>query len=262
MKIEGRTFVVTGGASGLGRATVDMIVKGGGNAAILDLNEGLGDKAASELGSSVRFFQCDVTETASITKAVEGTTAWVKQSGKPLGGIIPAAGVGNPATILDRHGAPFSLDHFDFVMNINVRGTIDTVRQFLQHLAQVDPTSPDNERGVVVLVASVAAFEAQKGQVAYGASKGAVAGMTLPMARDLSRYGIRVVTIAPGIFSSPMEANMSDKIRAQLLKATEFPPRQGLPSEFAQLVKQGIENVMLNGTVLRLDGALRLPSKF
>jgi len=147
-------------------------------------------------------------------------------------------------------------------MNINVRGTIDTVRQFLAHLAKVDPSSPDNERGVVVLVASVAALEGQKGQVAYGASKGAVASMTLPMARDLSRYGIRVVTIAPGIFSSPMEAAMSEKTRAQLLKATEYPPRQGQPTEFAQIVQQAIENVMLNGTVLRLDGALRLPSKF
>ncbi|CAI4218483.1 unnamed protein product [Parascedosporium putredinis] len=216
MKIEGRTFVVTGGASGLGRATVDMIIKNGGNAAILDLNEGQGNKAASELGSSVRFFQCDVTETESITKAVEGTVAWVKQSGRPLGGIIPAAGVGNPATILDRHGAPFSLDHFDFVMNINVRGTIDTVRQFLAHLAKVDPSSPTTS---------------------------AASSPTAP----------------PRL---PMEAAMSEKTRAQLLKATEYPPRQGQPTEFAQIVQQAIENVMLNGTVLRLDGALRLPSKF
>lgn len=147
-------------------------------------------------------------------------------------------------------------------MSVNVRGTIDTVRQFLQHLAKTTPLGPDNERGVVVLVASVAAFEAQRGQVAYGASKGAIAGMTLPMTRDLSRYGIRVVTIAPGIFSSPMEANMSEKVRNQLLRATEYPARQGQAPEFAALVKHGIENVMLNGTVIRLDGGMRMPSKF
>ena len=143
-------------------------------------------------------------------------------------------------------------------MNINVRGTVDTVRQFLQHLAKVDPSGPDNERGVVILVSSVAAFEGQKGQVAYGASKGAVMSMALPMARDLSRYGIRVIAIAPGVFSSPMEGAMSEKVRAQLHRSAEFPGRPGLAPEFAQLVKHSIENIMLNGTVVRLDGAMRL----
>lgn len=146
-------------------------------------------------------------------------------------------------------------------MAINVRGVVDTVRQFLEHLAQSPPHGPDNERGVVVLVASTAAYEAQKGQVAYGASKGAIAGMTLPMARDLSRYGIRVASIAPSPFKSPMEAMMSEKVRKALLDATEFPKRAGDPTEFAGLVRHVVENSMLNGTVLRLDGGTRLPSK-
>lgn len=138
---------------------------------------------------------------------------------------------------------------------------VDTVRQFLAHLAQVPPVGADGERGVVILVASTAAFEAQKGQVAYGASKGAVAGMTLPMTRDLSRYGIRVVSIAPSPFKSPMEAMMSEKVRKSLLEATEFPKRAGEPHEFALLVKHAIENSMLNGSTIRIDGGTRLPSK-
>ena len=163
--------------------------------------------------------------------------------------------------ILDRHGAAFSLDDFDFVLNVNLRGTIDLVRQSLELLAQVNPSSPDGERGVVVMVASSAAFDGQKGQVSYSASKGAVTAMTLPMARDLARYGIRVVTIAPSLFESRMTGMMPEKVRKSLEGAMEFPRRAGQPAEFAQLVRQGIENVMLNGVVIRLDGAMRMPSK-
>ncbi|SPO02526.1 probable 3-hydroxyacyl-CoA dehydrogenase [Cephalotrichum gorgonifer] len=261
MKIEGRTFVITGGASGLGRATAEMIGQNGGNVAILDLNADLGKATAAELGPFARFFPCDVTSTESIARAVEGTVAWVKETGKELGGIVPAAGIANPGTILDRTGKPFDLSTFDLVIAVNVRGVIDTVRQFLEHLAQVPPVGPDGERGVIVLVASTAAFEAQKGQVAYGASKGAIAGMTLPMTRDLARYGVRVVSIAPSPFRSPMEAMMSEKVKKGLLAAVEFPRRSGEPVEFAALVKHSIENSMLNGSVIRIDGGMRLPSK-
>jgi 3-hydroxyacyl-CoA dehydrogenase/3-hydroxy-2-methylbutyryl-CoA dehydrogenase len=163
--------------------------------------------------------------------------------------------------MLDRDGKALSLDDFDFVMNVNLRGTIDLVRQSLEHLAKVEPTQPDNERGVVVMVASAAAFDGQKGQVSYSASKGAVTAMTLPMARDLARYGVRVVTIAPSLFDSRMTSMMSDKVRKSLEGAMEFPRRAGQPAEFAKLVRQAIENVMLNGTVIRLDGAMRMPSK-
>ncbi|KAL6860004.1 hypothetical protein ACO1O0_004028 [Amphichorda felina] len=255
------------GASGLGRACVEEICRNGGNAAILDMNEEAGQEFGKEMGSSGRFFVCNVLDTDSVAKAVKGAVDWVKQSGKPLGGVIPAAGVSTPATkakaqqILDRHGAAFSLDDFDFVLNVNLRGTIDLVRQSLEHLAKVTPTEADGERGVVVMVASSAAFDGQKGQVSYSASKGAVTAMTLPMARDLARHGIRVITIAPSLFESRMTSMMPDKVRRSLEGAMEFPRRAGQPAEFAQLVRQGIENVMLNGVVIRLDGAMRMPSK-
>ncbi|KAI0397442.1 short chain dehydrogenase [Xylariaceae sp. FL0594] len=262
MKIEGRTFVVSGGASGLGQAAVEEICRNGGYAAILDLNEELGAEVIKRLPEGAgKFFSCDVLETESIAAAVKGVTEWIQQTGKPMGGVIPAAGVGNPSTILDRNGDAFSLEAFDFVVNINLRGTVDLVRQCLIHLAKVEPVGNDQERGVVIMVASVAAFDGQKGQVAYAASKGAVASMTLPMTRDLARYGIRCMTIAPGIFESRMTAVMPKKLFQGLATVMEFPRRAGQPGEFAQLVKQIIENSMLNGTVIRLDGGLRMPSK-
>ena len=163
--------------------------------------------------------------------------------------------------MLDRDNNPFSLDDVDFVMNVNVRGTIDLVRQTLPHLATGPGTGPDSERGVVIMVASSAAYDGQKGQVSYSASKGAVVSMTLPMARDLARHGIRVITIAPSLFESRLTSMMSGKVRKSLEGAMEFPKRAGKPEEFAQLVRQGIENMMLNGVVIRLDGAMRMPSK-
>lgn len=146
-------------------------------------------------------------------------------------------------------------------MDINVRGTIDLIRQTLPHLSKVEPSQPDTERGVIVMVSSSAAFDGQPGQVAYAASKGAIASLTLPMTRDLARYGIRVVTIAPSLFDSGMTAMMSDKVRSSLTRVMEFPLRPGKPAEFASLVRHSIENVMLNGVVLRLDGGMRMPSK-
>ncbi|KAJ2894682.1 3-hydroxyacyl-CoA dehydrogenase type-2 [Zalerion maritima] len=260
MKIAGRTFIVSGGASGLGRACVESICQKGGNAAVLDLNDDLGAELVQKMGPSVKFWNTDVLSTESIRAAVGGTMEWAGETGKPVGGVIPAAGVSSPATMLDRHKNPLSLEGYDFVMNVNVRGTIDLVRQCLVHMSQVDPVE-DGERGVVIMVASSAAFDGQKGQVSYSASKGAVTAMTLPMARDLARYGIRVCTIAPSLFDSGMTSLMSDKVRKSLQGAMEFPLRAGQPPEFASLAVQCIENVMLNGTVLRLDGAMRMPSK-
>ena len=196
-----------------------------------------------------------------MASAVKASLVWIKETQKELGGVIAAAGVSNPAKIIDRHGDPLSMDGFDFVMNINVRGSIDLVRQCLPHLTTVPPEGPDGERGVIILVSSSAAFDGQPGQVAYSASKGAIASLTLPLARDLARYGIRVVTVAPSLFDSGMTAKMSDKVRQSLTRVMEFPLRPGRPEEFARVVKDGIENVMLNGTVIRLDGAMRMPSR-
>ncbi|KAL2255364.1 hypothetical protein VTK26DRAFT_3513 [Humicola hyalothermophila] len=261
MKIAGRTFVVSGGASGLGRACVESIIAAGGNAMILDMNTALGSSLAAELGPSARFLECDVTSTSSIAACVAATVAWTEQTGFPLGGLIPAAGVGSASLMLDKHLEPAPIEAIDFVLSVNLRGTLDLVRQFLPHLARAPAEGADGERGVVVMVASAAAFEGQMGQVAYAASKGAVAAATLPLARDLSRFGIRVVTIAPSMFDSAMTALLSDKVKAGLRKAMEFPVRPGRPEEFASLVKQAVENIMLNGVVIRLDGATRMPSK-
>ncbi|KAK8034015.1 hypothetical protein PG993_009010 [Apiospora rasikravindrae] len=270
MKIEGRTFVISGGASGLGQATAEELVRAGGHVAVLDMNEDNGAAVVSKLGADkARFFQCNVTDTESIASAVQGTVEWVKETGKPLGGVIPAAGISLPSTMLDRHNAPLSLPDFNFVLSVNLTGTIDLVRQLLPHLAANAPVSPtgsspedgDGERGVIIMVASAAAFEGQRGQVSYAASKGAVAAMTLPMTRDLSRYGIRVVTLAPSLFESAMTSLMSDKVRQSLEGAMEFPRRAGRPEEFALAARHAVENVMLNGAVIRLDGGMRMPSK-
>jgi len=262
MKIEGRTFVISGGASGLGRACVEQLCKAGGYVAILDMNDEMGQELVKEIGGGMaKFFKANVLETESVAAAVKGALAWSKETGKLLGGVVAAAGVATPAKILDKNLNPFSLDDFDFVMNVNVRGTIDLIRQCLPHMAKTTPVSEDGERGIIIMVASSAAFDGQPGQVAYSASKGAIASLTLPMTRDLARYGIRVVTIAPSLFDSRMTAMMSDKVRASLTRVMEFPLRPGKPHEFAQLVTQSIENIMLNGVVLRLDGGMRMPSK-
>ncbi|MCJ1260569.1 hypothetical protein MMC22_000431 [Lobaria immixta] len=262
MRVENRTFFVSGGASGLGLATVHNIVQSGGYVSILDTNEEKGQTLVNKLGHNrARFFVTDVSNTRSVEKSVQSTLSWVKQTGKAVGGVVAAAGVGNPAKIIDRHGNPFDLDSFDFVMNINVRGTIDLIRQVLPHLSKVEPSSPDGERGILILVSSSAAFDGQPGQVAYAASKGALVSLTLPLTRDLAKYGIRVVTIAPSVFDSPMTSGMSAKVRDSLTSAMEFPLRPGKPEEFARLVREAMENSMLNGVVLRLDGGMRMPSK-
>ncbi|KHN93965.1 3-hydroxyacyl-CoA dehydrogenase [Metarhizium album ARSEF 1941] len=258
MKIENRTFLISGGASGLGKACALELVKNGANVAILDMNDD-GNELVKDIGSSAKFFVCDVLNTESITKAVQGTAEWAEASNKPIGGVIPAAGVSTPATILDRNGAPFSLDDVDFVLGVNLRGTLDLVRQGVAEIAKTDEGA-DGERGIVIMVASSAAFDGQKGQISYSASKGAVAAMTLPMARDLARLGIRVVTIAPSLFETRMTSMMSGRVRKSLEATFEFPKRSGRPEEFSALVKHCIENIMLNGTVIRLDGGSR-PSK-
>ena len=229
---------------------------------ILDMNEDLGLELTANLGADkVLYVNTDVSDTSSISTAVEIALSWAKKIGKEVGGIVTAAGVANPAKIIDKDGMPLDLDGFDFVMNVNVRGSIDLIRQVLPHLSTVEPTEPDGERGVIILVSSSAAFDGQPGQVAYSASKGAIASLTLPLTRDLSRYGIRVVTIAPSLFDSGMTALMGQKVRASLTRVMEFPLRPGKPEEFARVVKESIENSMLNGTIIRLDGGMRMPSK-
>ena len=261
MHIKDRTFIISGGASGLGLATVRDLHAHGGYIAILDLNADNGASVVSELGERTRFFETDVSETSSIEAAVKGTAAWIAETKKPLAGIIPAAGVGSPGKLLDRHNEPIPISSLDFVININLRGTLDLIRLSLPLMSTNTPTEPDNERGVIIMVSSSAAYDGQPGQVAYAASKGAVRSLTLPLARDLASLGIRAMTIAPSYFESNMTAQMSDKVRKSLERVLEFPKRPGKGEDFARMVRHCVENVMLNGECIRLDGGTRMPSK-
>ena len=261
MYIKDRTFIISGGASGLGLATVHDLYAHGGYIAILDLNAKVGTKTAEELGERVKFFEADMTKTESLEAAVKGVVEWTKQTKAPIGAVIPAAGVGNPAKLIDRENKPVDMAKLDFVININLRGVFDLLRLCLPHITTNEPIEPDGERGVLVLVSSSAAFDGQPGQAAYAASKGAIRSVTLVLARDLAQNGIRCMTIAPSFFESPMTAGMSDKVRQSLMKVVEFPKRAGQAHEFAQCVRHCIENTYLNGEVIRLDGASRMPSR-
>ncbi|KAK0973523.1 hypothetical protein LTR54_017330 [Friedmanniomyces endolithicus] len=263
MRIEGRTFVVSGGASGLGRATCSAIAKAGGYVAVLDVDEDSSTEIVSEFGrEKARFFRVDVSRTESITSATKNVLAWAKSNGKDIGGIVAAAGIGKPAKMVNSKGELFSLEEFDHVMSVNVRGTVDLCRQFLPQIISVTPPDGDHgERGVLVLVSSIAAFDGQPGQVTYSASKGAIVSLTLPLARELAVHGIRVVTIAPGVFATGMTGKLGSEVTTSLQKAMEWPTRAGKPEEFSRLVLEILSNEMLNGTVIRLDGGMRMPSK-
>ncbi|KAI0306016.1 AICARFT/IMPCHase bienzyme [Multifurca ochricompacta] len=243
MKIENRTFIVSGGSSGLGLSTVESILQEGGYVAILDLKKP-DAPAIGPAASRVHFWELDVTKVDDITKVVEQVISWTKQTGAPLGGIINCAGVGRAEKIIGSGGKPHSLDKWNFSIGVNLTGTFNLTRIACTYLVDVPPEGPDGERGVVVMVASSAAFEGQPGQIAYSATKGALVSMTLPMARDLERYGIRVVTIAPGAFISPMTNVMTKKTRESISRDLLFPRRMGQPHEFAQTVKWILESLL------------------
>ena len=251
MKIEGSVFVVTGGASGLGGATVAMIVAQGGSVVLADVNADAGEAHAGKLGSSARFLRCDVTKEADGQAVIDAAVAL-----GPLRGLINCAGIAIAQKTVGRDG-PHPLDAFQRVIMINLVGTFNMIRLAATAMARQAPLG-NGERGVIVNTASVAAYDGQVGQVAYSASKGGVVAMTLPIARDLSRDGIRVMTIAPGIFETPMLMSMSQEVRDSLGKQVPFPSRLGKADEYAHLVKSIMENEMLNGETIRLDGAIRM----
>jgi NAD(P)-dependent dehydrogenase (short-subunit alcohol dehydrogenase family) len=252
MLIEQRTVLVTGGSSGLGEATVRAIIAAGGNAVIADINRERGEALAAELGDRARFAMVDVIDEASAHAAVR--VAVDTYGG--LHGNVNCAGIGSAGRVLSRDG-PLRLDAFTRTIQINLIGTFNVLRLAAEAMAGNEPNE-DGERGVIVNTASVAAFDGQIGQAAYSASKGGVVGMTLPLARDLARHGIRVVTIAPGIFETPMVSMMPDNLRASLAEQVPFPPRFGQPAEYARLVQHIFENQFLNGETIRLDGAVRM----
>ena len=252
MQIKDSCFLVTGGSSGLGAACVQRLVDAGARVVIADLNAEIGEALAQSLGASVHFVRTDVTSEADVQTAV--STA-VSQLGG-LHGVINCAGVAIAAKVLGRD-AVHDLDVFSKVLQVNVVGTFNVIRLATAVMVE-NEANEGGERGVIVNTASVAAFDGQIGQAAYAASKGGIVAMTLPIAREMARYGIRAMTIAPGIFDTPMLAGLPEKARQSLGEQVPFPPRLGNPSEYAALAAHIIENPMLNGETIRLDGAIRM----
>jgi len=247
--------LVTGGASGLGKATVQRLVDRGARAVIVDLNADEGEAFAKELGDSARFVAADVSDEAQVKAAVEAATEM-----GTLRIAVSCAGVGWAARTVNKEGEPHALDLFQKIIGVNLVGTFNVMRLAASAMMKNEP-GDDGQRGVIVNTASVAAFDGQVGQVAYAASKGGVAAMTLPAARDLSKAAIRVMTVAPGTFDTPMLAGLPEKARESLAAAIPNPRRLGKPEEFGALVAHIVDNPYLNGEVIRLDGALRMAPK-
>ncbi|MDQ1002360.1 3-hydroxyacyl-CoA dehydrogenase/3-hydroxy-2-methylbutyryl-CoA dehydrogenase [Neobacillus niacini] len=252
MRIQESIALVTGGASGLGEATVRNIVKNGGKAAILDLSEERGSALAEELGENAVFYKTNVTSEEDVQNAIDSAIA---QFGS-INTVVNCAGIAVAEKTVGRNQA-HSFDSFKKVIEINLIGTFNVIRLAAVQMVNNQPNQ-EGERGVIINTASVAAFDGQIGQAAYSASKGGVVGMTLPIARDLAKSGIRVMTIAPGLIETPLFASLTEQAKAALESQVPFPSRLGRPSEYAQLTQSIIENAMLNGETIRLDGAIRM----
>ncbi len=255
MDVNGIGAIVTGGASGLGAATAEMLAKNGAKVTIFDVNIDLGTAKAKELGG--HFVKVDVTSEDDVTNAIreaEGLHGKARI-------LVNCAGIGPPGKIIGRDGSPLPLADFARIVNINLIGTFNVLSKFAASLHTADPIGADGERGVIINTASVAAYEAQIGQPAYGASKGGIVGLTIPAARELARYGIRVMTIAPGIFWTPLLGSLPQETQDSLGKAIPFPSRLGRPDEYAMRAEAIIKNPMLNGETIRLDGAIRMAPK-
>jgi NAD(P)-dependent dehydrogenase (short-subunit alcohol dehydrogenase family) len=253
MQIENKVFIVTGGASGLGAASAELLVSAGAKVMLVDMNAEAVAAQAQRLGA--QSVVADISNEAAAEAAVQATVAVFGS----LNGLINCAGIVRGEKILGKNG-PHALSSFAQVINVNLIGSFNMLRLAAAAIAESEANA-DGERGVIINTASVAAFDGQIGQAAYSASKGAIASLTLPAARELARFGIRVMTIAPGIFETPMMAGMTPEVRDSLAAGVPFPPRLGKPAEYAALVRHIIENSMLNGEVIRLDGALRMAAR-
>lgn len=255
MKLNQTKALITGGASGLGLACARKIIAEGGQVTLLDINPENGQTAVAELGDNARFVSVDVSDEAAVAEAVKSAA----EAHDGLNVAINCAGVLAPGRVLGREG-PMPLAHFSQAVTVNLIGSFN-VAKAAASIMQNQPTDEDGQRGVIINTASIAAFEGQIGQSAYAASKAGIVGMTLPMARELARFGIRVMTIAPGVFLTPMVAGLPDEIKDALGASVPFPSRLGKPAEFAETAAHIIENSYLNGSVIRLDGATRLAPK-
>jgi len=253
--LNGRTVLVSGGASGLGRAVVEMVVAADGRAIIVDLNGEAGDALAARHAERARFVRADVTNEADMQKAVD----LAMSAFGAVHGLVNAAGIAVAERVLPKEG-PQPLAHFARLVQINLVGTFNAIRLAAAAMAANAPDG-SGERGVIVNTASVAAFDGQIGQAAYSASKGGIVAMTLPIAREFARFGIRVMTIAPGTFDTPLLAGLPEAARTSLAEQVPFPSRLGRPGEYAALVRHIFENEMLNGEVIRIDGAIRMAPK-
>ena len=261
MQIEQHSFLVTGGASGLGEAVVRAIVAQGSKAIIADLNESAGQALVDELGDNARFVRCDITSGDDVQAAV----AMAEEEFGGLQGSINCAGIAVVQKLLDRENNPADLDAFSRGVNINLVGSFNVARlvaaSIAKRVAASTPTEDNTvnaDNGIIINTASIAAFDGQVGQASYSSSKAGVVGLTLPLARELARHGIRVMTIAPGVFATPMMQSIPEKAREQLEASVPYPKRLGNPNEFARLVMHIIDNAYLNGEVIRLDGAIRM----
>jgi NAD(P)-dependent dehydrogenase (short-subunit alcohol dehydrogenase family) len=253
MDIAGSVALITGGASGLGRATAETLAAAGASIVLADLPSSDGETTAKAIGAAARFAPTDVTSEDDVAAAVDAASEL-----GPLRVVVNCAGLGTPGRVVGKRG-PLPLEQFTRVVTVNLIGTFNVIRLSAARMLDVEPA--DGERGVIVNTASIAAFDGQIGQAAYAASKGAVVGMTLPIARDLADKHIRVVTVAPGTFDTPMLAGLPQEARESLAAQIPHPSRLGQPSEFGALVRHIVENPMLNGEVIRLDGALRMPPR-
>ncbi len=254
MDIKGLSVIVTGGGSGMGAETARHLAKAGAKVAVLDLNKANADAVAKEIGGVA--FECDVSNETSAKAAIDGAIA----ANGPLRVLMNCAGIAPAARIVGKEG-PHDLGFFSKIINVNLIGTFNMLRLAASAMSPLDVLNDTGERGVIINTASVAAYEGQIGQAAYSASKGGVVGMTLPAARELARFGIRVVTIAPGLIGTPMLLSMPQEVQDSLVATTLFPKRLGKPEEFAKLAIHVMENAMINGETIRLDGAVRLAPK-
>lgn len=253
MDLQNKVAFITGGASGLGRATADNFINAGAKVMVFDLNEENAQKAAEDLGDNASWAAGDVADEEAVKAAIQKTV-------DALGGLhinVNSAGIGAAGRTVGKNG-PMPLEAFEFVLRVNLIGTFNCLRLCAEVMQHNEPVTEDGERGVIVNVASVAAFDGQIGQAAYSASKAGVAGMTLPIARDLSRQGIRIATIAPGIFETPMMQFAPPEVREPLIEMTQFPKRLGDPTEFAQTAAYIVNCTYINGEVIRLDGGMRM----
>jgi NAD(P)-dependent dehydrogenase (short-subunit alcohol dehydrogenase family) len=254
VEISGHAALISGGASGLGRATATALAVAGAKIALLDIDGAAAETAAKELGGIG--LACDVTGAEATQRAV----AAARERHGPARIVVNCAGIGRAGRIVDRDGEPTPLQDFEQVIKVNLIGSFNLLRLAAADMVGLDPLA-DGERGVIVLTASIAAYDGQIGQAAYSASKGGVVGLTLPAARELARYGVRVVAIAPGVFETPMLAGLPEAARSSLAANVPFPQRLGRPDEYAALALHICRNPMLNGEVIRLDGALRMPPR-